>query len=262
MAEVPPEPERHLPHFPHFPHLQGNWKIALLFGFLGGVIPTCLKLASAFAGQLQDIDMPKFTFWIAVVFYGMVGATVATAFRQYTSREAFIAGIIAPSLVANLVAGYGEGVAKRPIKTTESFWQYVSPVSRARADDLLRQDPNETIPIDVTGDESTKKVDFEWDVPKDINMSKVKVTLSKSNGSAEKTIYVSPAFSGAMRIPSTYNYVSVENGRPIRLQDGTSQLVIHGDARTSKTNDFLWGLGAPRWYKILNARAEVLPPSK
>src|SRR4051812_43551011 len=105
---IPPESGLHLPHLTQLP---GNLKIAILFGFLGGVIPTCLKLASAFAGQKQDIDMPKFTFWLAVVFYGVVGATVATAFRQYTSREAFIAGIIAPSLVANLVAGYGEGVA-------------------------------------------------------------------------------------------------------------------------------------------------------
>jgi hypothetical protein len=264
MSQQSPEHGWHLPHFPHVPHPPGDWRTAVSFGFLGGVIPTLLKLASAFVA-VEDIDMPRYTFWLAVIFYGLVGATVSAAFRQYTTREAFIAGIIAPSLVANLIGGYSEGSTKRSVRTGDVapiIWSVPGLISVASAQELKGAEPG---PFIINGAESLpdhKTIDFEWDLPrKNVVVGKVRMDLLKNfdPDSPRKTIYVSPSYSGTIELPADYKYILIEGAPPVQIPPGTSQLTISGNVRTSLTNDFVWALGGTRVYKLQNPSVAILP---
>jgi hypothetical protein len=252
------QPRRRL----RLPETLSEWQTALLFGFLGGTIPPLLKLASACLGN-EEVDMPRLSFWAAVLFLGIVGATVSSAFHQHTKREAFIAGIIAPSLVANLIGGYGEGTIRRSIKVGE-IGQIVTSalVTPAQADSL----PPNGIPyitLKRRRDENAIVLDFEWDIArKNVLVEKVRFEFFKSalpEDEEKETLLVSPDYGGQIVVPHEFKYVSVDGGDRTKIPSGDSFILIHADVRTSATRDFMWGLGAPRFYKLTGTKAEFLP---
>src|SRR5258708_1797055 len=88
------------PPDPHISHSWNAWMTASGFGFCGGVLPSFIRLAtllSAAGLAAGDFDPPHFTYYLAMLMYGLIGGTVSAALKQFTSREAFIAGIVAPS---------------------------------------------------------------------------------------------------------------------------------------------------------------------
>jgi hypothetical protein len=273
----PPHGPLHIPNPAAFVrHSREEWMTAALFGFLGGILPSALRLASVFASAgftAGDFDPPRATFYAALLLYGFAGAVVSAAFKQFASREAFIAGIVAPSLVTNIVGGLSEGAIKQPVRVSYyqsqliSSFSFFSTIANAQTKAQPPTDPmvysgSDSVLLDPDQQGPRRSVKFIFDLSrKDIVVAKVRVDFMKDTEalSDDKTVFVSPTFEGSILVPDTFKYIRVDKGDPLALLPEPVQVVVHADVRTSLGFDFVWALGGIREYKVKDVSTTVLP---
>ena len=78
------------------------WLSIAMFGAFGGAAPTLVKLAAELnAGQTLSIVG---SFLVAGLIYAVLGAVVASAFGEQSSKGALFAGIAAPAIIANAIS--------------------------------------------------------------------------------------------------------------------------------------------------------------
>lgn len=75
-----------------------------LFGAFGGCCPTIAKLASFYSTNPAG-GLPQLGTYIGLVLFGVLGAIIAVGFGAKELKAAIVAGIAAPGLVTNIVAG-------------------------------------------------------------------------------------------------------------------------------------------------------------
>lgn len=79
----------------------------LIIGGIGGTMPTLTRLGAALVSE-SDPSLPHPTFLIGLAIYFVIGAVLVYAFTETSVKRAFLAGIAAPALIANIVAGVQE----------------------------------------------------------------------------------------------------------------------------------------------------------
>ena len=75
-----------------------------LFGAFGGCCPTIAKLASFYTTNPAG-GLPQLGTYIGLALFGILGAIIAVGFGAKELKAAIVAGIAAPGLVTNIVAG-------------------------------------------------------------------------------------------------------------------------------------------------------------
>jgi hypothetical protein len=76
----------------------------LIGGALGGVLPTLAKLASTYV-TVPETPLPAIGMLLGLIIFAVIGAAIAFGTGQAEVRQALIAGIAAPGIITNLVAG-------------------------------------------------------------------------------------------------------------------------------------------------------------
>lgn len=93
----------------------------ILCGALGGACPTIAKLASYYSTQ-PTAPIPELGALIGLGLFAVLGGIIATAFGSKDVKAAIVAGIAAPGIVTNVVAGQQQtqfaSVAEAPKITT------------------------------------------------------------------------------------------------------------------------------------------------
>lgn len=80
----------------------------LAFGAFGGCCPTIARLASFYSTN-PGSDMPQLGVYLAMGLFAILGAFIAVGFGADEVKAAIVAGIAAPGLVTNIVAGANSG---------------------------------------------------------------------------------------------------------------------------------------------------------
>ncbi|MEM9584150.1 MAG: hypothetical protein AAGA08_13650 [Pseudomonadota bacterium] len=74
------------------------------YGALGGMCPSLAKLAGSFSAN-PDQAMPIIGVYVALFLFAVLGAIVSLGFGTQEVRAAIVAGIAAPAIVTNVLAG-------------------------------------------------------------------------------------------------------------------------------------------------------------
>jgi len=218
---------------------------AILCGALGGILPTIAKLGGTYVSA-PGTPWPDPGLWFGVVCLGFVGGIIALAAGRAEVKQAIFAGIAAPGIITNVVAGAAE--SHNANKTTS----LLSVVSVANA--------QETSPAQGAGS-PVSGIKYITVSPK-VNgglPSLVDIPIAASTGTTganepDKSIQWHPigsikSLSGTSRFVVPKDTTSVQiGGTTIPLKGDQSDVTV--DVSTQPKSDFLWALGAPRTYEV------------
>ena len=100
----------------------------LMWGAMGGVLPTIAKIASGFAANF-DAPFPNAVgVLIALGGYAFLGAVIGRAMGNPDMKQALIAGIAAPAILTNVV----NGVSESKVRLSDLFGNRPTPLTSAR----------------------------------------------------------------------------------------------------------------------------------
>lgn len=77
---------------------------AFAFGGFGGVLPTLANMASTYVSA-PATPMPEYGLYLGLLLWAIVGGGVALTNTTYEARQAIFAGVAAPAILLNIVAG-------------------------------------------------------------------------------------------------------------------------------------------------------------
>ncbi|WP_432283399.1 hypothetical protein SLT36_15325 [Aminobacter sp. BA135] len=77
---------------------------AFAFGGFGGVLPTLANMASTYV-SVPATPMPEYGIYLGLLLWAVVGGGVALTNTSYEARQAIFAGVAAPAILLNIVAG-------------------------------------------------------------------------------------------------------------------------------------------------------------
>jgi hypothetical protein len=108
------------PHIDAAPGTHGmSWPtvvICIACGAVGGMSPTVAKLAATYAAA-PETPPPGLGLLIGLLLFAFLGGIVGLAFGQLQFRQAFIAGIAAPGIITNVLAGTSLHQTAPPVRT-------------------------------------------------------------------------------------------------------------------------------------------------
>lgn len=88
----------------------------IIFGALGGISPTIARLAATYSTNPEG-PPPELGFWIGVACFAILGAIIAMGIGSKEVKAAIFAGIAAPGIVTNVVAGHTAG--QQPVEVIQ-----------------------------------------------------------------------------------------------------------------------------------------------
>lgn len=249
----------------------------MMYGFFGGSVPTVLTLATNFVNAHFsgiDLPLPAITFWIGLFLLGAIGSVVSSAFGQKSAREAFVAGIVAPSLIINVVSSASlqrniSNSSPTVVQQRMSFLNLITPAN-AQPSNQSSNTPNVQTQLEppalVIGSPTDPKrlIDFSITTTQNsqgVEPLNVRFYINNPTNGAEPsaTVRVPINFHGTILVPTNFNYAKIENRDPISIPPNNVELVLGGRLRTSRTNDFFWSLGYNRNLKFVVESAEARP---
>jgi hypothetical protein len=77
-----------------------KWMSSALAGFAGGLAPFAINLAQTLVGNSQLTVKPGISYVIGMLIFGIIGAVVASLFREVDLKKAFLLGISAPAMIS------------------------------------------------------------------------------------------------------------------------------------------------------------------
>ena len=85
--------------------LKAGITAAVVFGALGGMMPTLLRIAASLSGDANAALTELAGAALGTTIYGIVGATLAIVLGKTSTYDAFVTGIAAPAIVASMIHG-------------------------------------------------------------------------------------------------------------------------------------------------------------
>jgi hypothetical protein len=227
----------------HRPTLWPTLGLHLVAG-VRGIMPTLAKLAGVYVTSPSE-PLPGIGLYFGLLLFFVIGLFVATALAQRTLKDFFIAGICAPALITNIVAGASEGKRLSGLPTEGVF----ALASLAAAESSLPSAP----PTDLTqrGIKGEVVVRFKsLDKSSDIGSLLVAIQFVSASGAflsssfstaASQTLVKAPANAALMRIAvggQSTDFRLPEN--PFR------QTEVVAEVSREPFRDLLWSLGWAR----------------
>lgn len=227
----------------------------ILTGAIGGILPTLAKLASSYAAATGPAVLPELNLIFAVVLFAVIGGIIAFATGQVDAKGALIAGIAAPGIITNLVAGATQ-------KTTidhASAWQYqkYALISRSYAGDLPNTAPQQTTSSPTNVRTVVVQPNVIGGLPANAQIGVTARIVEPSGSTSQVPVgFVPLTRQSTISLPAgTSQIMFGHSGSP----EATGYLPLVGqdtnvklDVTTKPASDFLWALGAPRTFDVVN----------
>ncbi len=112
-----------------------TWECTMLAGF-GGIMPTLSKFGAALVADPTS-PMPAFGFLVGLGIYFLIGSIMSYAFAERNLKQAFLAGIAAPAIIASTISG-ATGAQSQAPQTRSSASSVPSKGASSLLDILVR----------------------------------------------------------------------------------------------------------------------------
>lgn len=218
-----------------------NRATVFAFGGFGGVLPTLANLASTYV-SVPATPMPEYGLYLGLLLWALVGGGVALTNTSFEARQAIFAGVAAPAILLNIVAGVTNQPRSENIAEVFGLSAYAETLQGQAASP---QDTPTSWAVIVSPNVS-------GGIPKNVSLPVTAEVLK--NGKVEKVDIGeirdlrSPT---AFTLPpgSTQIFVS---GKPIETTGSITAIDLAIKTSPSVGGDLLWALGAPRRFTITN----------
>lgn len=218
-------------------------------GALGGVCPTIAKMASYF-GTNPAAPMPEAGIYISLGLFALLGGIISAGFGAKTAQAALVAGITAPGIITNVVAGATEGRDQISDSSTQTVAEYMG-VGAAFAESAV-QDPTTEIwetPVNLKSTISgglPSQQNLELFAIMKSDQEQVLVPIGTASQSVQ-TIYI-PADATGIKV----------GDQAFEWELGSEPSEIHMSIETSPTlkGDLIWALGGTRTFDIRDVTVE------
>lgn len=242
-----------------------KWYSVISLGALGGMCPSISKLAATYSTNPQT-DLPVLGVYIGLGLFALLGSIVALGFGVKEARSAIVAGIAAPAIVTNVMAG----AEKKPIPVVvgevSSATRWGGLLSNIVSPLFAQMDTNETqggesrptgsgvgyvniVPTVIGGELLSKDaVTYEWAGGDDL-----------LGGSHIEMQAIDPSVKQSLEIPSGATGILI-NGKFVPLPEAENELPtikLEIETRPTFLGDLKWALGGQRNYEVENI--EVVP---
>ena len=216
----------------------------LAFGAFGGCCPTIAKLASFYTTNPAG-GLPQLGTYIGLGLFALLGSFIAVGFGAKELKAAIVAGIAAPGLVTNIVAG---STAANAAKGQQQAALHGLFISVAHAQDTGETFVVEPLPAYRGGRLMTINATFDGPLPTD---GQIAFRFVDAAG-------IALAGGGVIAPGEDDMVVAVPDGAvSITIGPDTTALPTGGDrldvtimTAPSLGGDLLWALGATRAYSV------------
>jgi len=219
-------------------------KPILVGGAIGGVLPTLAKLASTYVAT-PSTPPPQLGLLIGLALFGIIGAAIAVATKQTDIQQALIAGIAAPGIITNLLAGAAQSGPQSAPPTPAVHGSILDFVGTAFAQGSVTADTiagvrQITIDPKVAGGlPNTANIAVTGKVTGQDN-KKSSIKLGTINSLSEPT---------TITVPSSIDQIQI-GGTTVPLSGPHTTIQLDVATKPTSGSDFFWALGAPRTYQI------------
>jgi hypothetical protein len=266
-------------------------------GAIGGMLPTIARLAATYVAQPLT-PLPEIGLYFGLALYAGIGSAVAFVMAPFDRRQivlvelrqALIAGIAAPAILGNIIAGAAE---TRPKMATaimiEDILSTMSPVGSARAQEEDEIDSLTTKKASVfLSEEQRRRIravlqggSFDMK-PEDLRevtirpivvgetptVGEIIVSVEFGSGDEKKIVRIGSITDFRRTrhfiVPKTTTRLFIGD-KPVSASElglgemSDKRLEIGLIVDTKPTRDFLWALGAPRKYGISGVEISMTP---
>jgi len=227
----------------------------LIGGALGGILPTLAKLASTYV-TVPTTPLPEYGLLFGVLLFAVIGAVIAFATGQSEIRQAMIAGIAAPGIITNLVAGATAPTAAPSSPPAVHSMLNILGTAMAQPVPASPGTPPaggiHTIVIDpkVTGGlPLNAQIPLSAEIP-GVNNTTQTVRIGTINSLSGTTTYSIPATAKNLKI----------GGKSVPLSGNQTTIQLDVTTKSSAGSDFLWALGGHRSYQVQSIAPTVKRP--
>jgi hypothetical protein len=249
------------PHIDAAPETHGmSWPtvaICIACGAVGGMSPTVAKLAATYAAA-PETPPPGLGLLIGLLLFAFLGGIVGLAFGQLQFRQAFIAGIAAPGIITNVLAGTSLQQIAPPVRTpvaqvSEPTDPPAPPAPLTRGVATAQAQPaaqSITIVPRVTGG-----------LPQKIEIPVTAVVAQPGGGDRDVRIATITSLSTptVVSVPANTRELSIQGKRLDMTAVGAKRTVaLSVVTKAGLASDLQWALGGQRSYSIqeLNVDAQ------
>lgn len=221
--------------------LKAGITAALVFGALGGMMPTLLRLAASLAGDANAALTQFYGIVLGTAIYGIVGATLAIVLGKTSTYDAFVTGIAAPAILASMIHGAtdtkpnpqtGPQAAAAHVLLGIPAWPLISSAQAQPAAPASGAGPTLTIFPNVIGGKPTEvEIRIEAQMPAGNKIALEK--LRKIDG--PETIKLPPNTKGVWI-----------GGHYVDLKGASTSVDLNATTRSSFGSGVLFALGGPR----------------
>lgn len=234
-----------------------KWYLVVGLGALGGICPMVSKLASSYTVNPGQ-PLPEAGIYIGLVLFALLGAIVSLGFGAAEVRAAIVAGIAAPAIVTNVVAGAQKDGGAPAAEPPQTAWYEVIGAAHAQT---TPQDPVVFVPVteqilnitpSIVGGGLPKGgvIPFEWVA--DGAVMPANPALPNVIDLRTQTGIVVPEGATAIRINgSELTLLDLEEAGNIVSVTVQTQATVVGDLK--------WALGGQRSYQVESVTLSVAP---
>lgn len=209
----------------------------LACGAFGGICPSIAKLASTYSTD-PTTPMPFIGVYIAMALFAILGSGVALGFGAREVKAAIIAGIAAPGIVTNVVAGANERQQQLPDAITMSFFASPAYAQTPQVEAILINTSGRILTVipQVVGDIGPDGIDFTFETATGMTL----------HGT---TLYSAKNPSMQIVVPANASMLVIA-GQRFPLSPDASEAVVQIQTSPTVGGDLLWALGGNRNYQI------------
>ncbi|MGF7006698.1 hypothetical protein [Aminobacter sp. BE322] len=210
---------------------------AFAYGAFGGTLPTIANMASTYVAA-PATNLPEIGLYLGVLLWAIVGGGVALTNTGYEARQAIFAGVAAPAILVNIVAGAtGKQVEGASLELFSPAYAQ-TPDGANILLDALSAPKVVVLPTVKGGIPNSVSLAVSAEVTKDGQTEIVDIGAIKDLGS-ETTLVVPPGTSQVLI-----------DGKPVSTTGELTTIDLSVTTAPSAGGDLLWALGAPRRFSI------------
>lgn len=222
----------------------------IIYGALGGLCPTIAKLASTFSADPGQ-PLPEYGFWIGVVCFAILGAIIAAGVGSKEIKAAVFAGIAAPGIVTNVVAGHNAANPLPAVTVTEpSAGLRIDPalfgISTAHAQPLVNP------PRTVAGAAGLQQVTVTPRIEGGKPRGALQVQAIVQRGGAEVSVPAGALYldQGAQVLEIPRDAIGLTVGGERMDFSGQTNITLIVKTSTSFGSELVWAFGGERQYQV------------
>jgi hypothetical protein len=222
------------------------WQV-LIAGALGGILPTTAKLATTYVG-VPATPLPEIGLLLGLALFAVIGAAIAFATSSTDFRQALLAGIAAPGIITNLVAGADAQQHAGLDSPDFSVARMLSFVPAARAQD--GRVPGQPAASGVKSITIDPKVTGGLPASTNIPVT-AEIAGGANSGTRRVQIGTITSLTNATKltVPADTTHVMI-GGTSVPLASTDNTVTLSVSTKSTLQSDFLWALGGQRSYSI------------